>query len=203
MVRSAECTALRRRCRRKNRNLSLCRTYTEAKKRVSKYPTGKRSDGYRYALMVEDVLRRSSIEPGLGGYCYPCWAASAFAVLASVLVQAPCEGRALLVVVSAQTIVFVRALAWRGLTESICCRPAGTVCGCEMADDGCFRPRAAASIPGWVLQLVTWASVSFPCAPSRAPCGSRPCQKQCLFQRTRTEPSSSFPSARGHRHRSQ
>lgn len=55
MVRLAERTALRR-CRlHKNRNLSLCRTYIEAKKHVSEYPRWKRSDGYRYALMIMEM----------------------------------------------------------------------------------------------------------------------------------------------------
>ena len=59
-----------------------------------------------------DVLRRSSIEPGLCGCCcYLCWAASAFAALVVVQAQAPCEGHAPSVVVLAQTIAFVHEQA--------------------------------------------------------------------------------------------
>lgn len=59
----------------------------------------------------EKVLRRSSIEPGPGGCCYPCWAAPVSAAVGAAQAQAPCEDRAPWVVALAQTTVFVRALA--------------------------------------------------------------------------------------------
>lgn len=135
MARSAECSAPRQRFRRKNRNLSLCRTYIEAKKHVSEYPTWRRSDRYRCALVMEEVLRRSSIEPGLGGCCcFPCWVAPESAALVGVLVQVPCEGRAPLVAASARMTVFAHVPAWLGSTASICCTPRGIVCGRGMVD---------------------------------------------------------------------
>lgn len=203
MVRSAECTALRRRCRRKNRNLSFCRTYTKAKKHVSEYPRRKRSDGYRYHDGDGNVLRRSSIEPGLYAPCYPYLAASVFAVSVAVQVQVPCEGRAPLEVVSAQMIVFVCALASREPRELIYYRPRAIVYGCERADGWRSHPRAVASTQEWVLPFATWTFVPFPFAPFRAPYESMPFRKRCPCQRTQIRPSSSLPFARDRQRRSQ
>ena len=149
------------------------------------------------------MLRRSSIEPGLYAPCCQYLAAFASAASVEVQVQVPCEDRAPSEVVSAQMIAFVCALASRGQRELIYCRPRGTVCACEKVDGWRSHPRAVASIQEWVSRFVIWTSVPCPCAPSREPCESRPCRKQCPCQRTQTRPSSSLPFAPGRRHRSQ